>query len=88
MSMLGMFMGAVAAGAGSMTLDFITSGSIAAASTTTISGVSFGADGGDIIVVFSTQAPSPSVSSVVIAGVSAAVTARTGALPSQSGIIA
>ncbi|MFG1321238.1 hypothetical protein [Xanthobacter autotrophicus] len=74
--------------AGAVTLTVLTSGSVAAASTTTISGVSFGADGGEIIVVFSTQAPSPSVSSVVIAGVSAAVTARTGALPSQSSIIA
>ncbi|MFG1307468.1 hypothetical protein V5F34_25455, partial [Xanthobacter autotrophicus] len=73
--------------AGAATLTVLTSGSVAAASTTTISGVSFGADGGEIIVVFSTQAPSPSVSSVVIAGVSAAVTARIGALPSQSGII-
>lgn len=81
-------MGSVAASSGGVTLEFIASGSVAAASTTTISGVSFGSDGGEIIVVFSTRAPSPSVSSVVIAGVSAAVTARTGALPSQSGIIA
>ena len=38
--------------AGAATLTVLTSGSVAAASTTTISGVSFGADGGEIIVVY------------------------------------
>lgn len=85
-----MLMGSVAA-AGAATLEFIGSGSVAAAITTTIPGVSFGAAAVDreIIVVFSTVMTTASVSSVSIGGVTAApVTVRSDTLPSNFGLLA
>ena len=79
-----------AGGVAPPSLIFLASGSVAAATTTTISGVSFGAaaPGREIFVVFTTTTTTGSVGSVSIGGVSASVSFQAGALPSNFGLVA